>query len=685
MSYDFSGYATKNDLRCGDGLVIRRDAFKDDDNARVPLVWQHIHNDPGNVLGHADLKNRSDGVYAYCKFNSTPSGQNAKELVKHGDVNALSIYANRLTKNGNDVIHGKIREVSLVLAGANPGALIDPLSIAHADGSYSEVEDEAIIYTGECIEAYIQHDGEDENMAHYDDDGTIQDVLDSMNDTQRDVVEYLVGQALNSNSDDYDEESDEEPDEEPDGDDYDEDYDDDDFSHADSEDDEDDEEETVQDVLKTLNKKQLKVVEFLVGQALSEGQSAEHSDFYDDDYYMEDDMKFNAFDYNGEDDVMELSHSDIEEYIGAAKTGSNGSLKQEFLSHGIENLEVLYPEAKLVGQNPELITRKMDWVDKVWNAVGKTPFARIKSVAANITEYEARARGYVKGDQKIEEVLSLLSRTTTPQTVYKIQKIDRDDVIDITDLDIVAWMKREMRVMLNEEIVRALLIGDDRPSTDQSYIKPSHIRPIYQDSDLYTIHDKVTIGSSASFNDIADTIIEHAVLARKDYMGSGTPTMYASTDVITRMLLAKDQLGHRMYRNESELAAALRVKEIVEVPIFDGVTRTASVSTTNNGVTTTTQETRKLLAIIVNLSDYNIGADKGGAVNLFDDFDLNFNKYEYLIETRCSGALIRPYSAIAIETAGDLPFTFGTISGMYANSRTAAALAGETGETGDTE
>ena len=665
--YDFSGYATKNDLRCGDGLVIRKDAFKENDHTRVPLVWQHMHDDPGNVLGHADLENRSDGVYAYCKFNDTSSGQNAKELVRHGDVNALSIYANRLKRSGSDVLHGTIREVSLVLAGANPGALIDPLSIAHSDGTYTDIDDEAIIYTGEYFESFIQHadDGEDDDMAKGDSTETIQDILDTMDEKQLDVVEYLVGQALSQSDDDDDD------------DDYDDDDDDDDVQHADM----DDDNETVQDVLNTFNEKQRKVLEFLIGQALSENESAEHDDFYD---YEEDYMKFNAFDSNG-DDVMELSHSAIEEYIADAKTGSNGSLKNEFLEHGIENLEVLYPEAKLVGQNPELITREMTWVDKVWGGFRKTPFSRIKSVAANITEYEARARGYQKGNQKIEEVLSLLSRSTTPQTVYKLQKIDRDDVIDITDLDVVAWMKGEMRVMLNEEIVRAALVGDDRPTSDPSYINPEHIRPIYQDADLYTIHDNVTVGSSATFNEIADTIIEHAVLARKNYMGSGQPSLYASTDVITRMLLAKDQLGHRMYRNESELAAALRVKEIVEVPIFDGITRVATISSQQGGQTVTTQETRKLLALIVNLADYSLGADKGGAVNLFDDFDLNFNKYEYLIETRCSGALTKPYSAIAIETSGDLPFTFGTISGMYAGSKTAKAAAGETGDTGSTE
>lgn len=654
--YDFDGYATKNDLECGDGRIIRRDAFKDNDHTRVPLVWQHIHTDPANVLGHADLENREDGVYAYCAFNDTPAGQNAKALVKHGDVTSMSIYANKLRQQGQNVIHGVIREVSLVLAGANPGAVINPLSIAHSDGTYTDLDDEAIIFTGE---SFIQHsDDKDNKVADEnkndnkteDDDRTIQDIIDTMNEDQKKVLTYLVGQALGEKEDNS-------------------------VKHSDDSDEVDESDETVEDVLKTFNPKQRKVLEFLVGQALASKGSGEAK--HDD---MEDDMKFNAFDEQN-DDYQELSHSEIVEMIEEAKTGSNGSLKNEFLSHGIENLEILYPEAKLVGNNPELISREMTWVDKVWGAVRKTPFARIRSIAANITEYEARARGYIKGTQKVEEVISLLGRTTTPQTVYKLQKIDRDDVIDITDLDVVAFMKREMRVMLNEEIVRAIMVGDDRPSNDPTYINPEHIRPIYQDSDVYTIHDSVTIGSSASFNDIADTIIEHAVLARKNYMGSGTPTMYASTDVITRMLLAKDQLGHRMYRNESELAAALRVKEIVEVPIFDGVKRTASITTEQGGSTVTTQEKRKLLALIVNLSDYSVGADKGGEVNLFDDFDLNFNKYEYLIETRCSGALTKPYSAIAIETAGDLPFTFGTVSGMYQGSKTQKAK--ESGTTGN--
>lgn len=661
--YDFSGYATRNDLMCGDGRVIRRDAFKDNDHTTVPLVWQHIHKDPANVLGHADLENRPDGVYAYCTFNDTPSAKNAKTLVQHGDITSMSIYANKLRQNGNEVLHGVIREVSLVLAGANPGASIDPLSIAHSDENgnyeYTELDDEAIIYTGED---FLMHSDDDEEK-DVDNEKTIQDVIDSMSEDQKNVLYFMVGQALeNGNSvkhadDDYEELK---PSAQNAGD------------------------KTVQDVIDSMTEEQKKVMYFMVGQALNDknsGESVQHDDFYyDDDYYMEDDMKFNAFD--APEEYAELSHSEIEAIINESRNGSNGSLKNTFLEHGVENLEILYPEAKLVGNNPEVISRDMTWVDKVWGGVKKTPFSRIKSIAANITEYEARARGYIKGNQKIEEVISLLSRSTTPQTVYKLQKIDRDDVVDITTLDIVAWMKGEMRKMLNEEIVRAIMVGDDRPSNDPSYINPEHIRPIYQDNDLYTIHETVTISNTATFNDIADTIIETAVLARKNYQGSGTPTLYASTDVITRMLLAKDTLGHRMYRNESELAAALRVNSIVEIPIFDGITRTAQVVTDNgDGTTTTTNESRKLLAIIVNLSDYNIGADKGGEVNLFDNFDLNFNKYEYLIETRCSGALIRPYSAIAIETTSELPFSFGTISGMYKGSKTERERQNET--TGD--
>ena len=678
--YDFSGYATKNDLKCGDGRIIRRDAFKDNDHTRVPLVWQHRHNDPGNVLGYADLENRENGVYAFCTFNNTESGKNAKMLVQHGDVTSMSIYANRLEQQGPNVLHGIIREVSLVLSGANPGALIDPCSIRHSDDGeiwYEELDDEAIIYSGEEI---IHSDKEedvadndkvdekktDEKTGSEDDQKTIQDIIDTMNDEQKDVLYYLIGEAINKSKSDKKDESV--------------------VKHADDSDDIDDnkndkntDDKTVQEVLDSMTEEQKTVLYFLIGQALQDQKNAGKADNNVKHFDMEDDyMKHNAFDEaNTDNNFSEISGSEISDIINEARNGSNGSLKQTFLEHGMQNLEVLYPEATSVTPTPEMISRDMTWVSKVWNAIKKTPFARIKSIAANISEYEARARGYVKGNQKIEEVLSLLARSTTPQTIYKLQKIDRDDVIDITTLDVVAWMKQEMRTMLMEEVVRAVLVGDGRPSTDPSYINPEHIRPIYQDSDVYTIHDSVTISSSATFNEISDTIIEHAVLARKNYQGSGTPTMYASTDIITRMLLAKDTLGHRMYRNESELAAALRVSEIVEVPVLDGITRSASITTTSGNETVTTTETRKLLALIVNLNDYSVGNDKGGEVTLFDDFDLNFNKYEYLIETRLSGALTKPYSAIAIETTSELPFTFGTVSGMYKASSETTETTGD--------
>lgn len=663
VSYDFSGYATKNDVQCGDGRIIRQNAFIDNDQTTVPLVWQHFHDNPENVLGHADLENRSDGVYAYCTFNDTPNGQLAKSQVQHGDITAMSIYANRLVQRGQDVIHGIIREVSLVMAGANPEARIDPLSIAHGEVDTGEeyftpVDGSAMIFNGPNILVHSDSDQNDEDI----DEETIGDVLETLSNKQRKVVDYLVAQALASNVEHTD---------------YDEEY----LEHEDDE----DSDETIGDILRTFNNKQLKVMEYIVGMARSDAEM-NHDD-------MEEDMSLqhNAFEDNG--DVMAhsadlVSAEEVCRIIKKAKDGAlgGGSLKHAFeesqvvfddaampsnaLMHGIENLDVLYPEAKVVGQYPELISRDMTWVDKVWGAFHKTPFARIKSVAANITAYEARARGYIKGDQKEEEVLDLLSRTTTPTTVYKLQKLDRDDVVDITDIDIIVWMKQEMRVMLNEEIVRAALVGDDRPNSDRTRINPENIRPIYQDEDLYTIHQKVNINSAATFEDIAETIIVESVLSRKNYKGSGQPTMYASTDIITRMLLAKDTLGHRLYRTEAELAAALRVKEIVEVPIFDGITRTASVVETREGATVTTQEERKLLALIVNLDDYSIGTDRKGVINFFDDFDLNFNKYEYLLETRCSGALTRPYAAIAIETTDELPFTYGTISGMYKGSKT---------------
>lgn len=603
MGYDFSGYATKNDLTCGDGRIIRKDAFKDCDGKTVPLVWHHIHNDPMNVLGHADLENRDDGVYAYCSFNDTPQGQNAKTLVQHGDVTSMSIYANKLKQQGNNVLHGMIREVSLVLAGANPGAVIDPLSIQHDDGFETELEDEAIIYTGELI--HSDYDA-DEDMAHADSEDddkeddvagknkTVQDVIDSMTEEQQNVMYYMIGEALKDAGavgDDEDEDA------------------------------------------------------------------AEHSDNEGDS------MHHNVFDQT-DDGTETLSHDAMNEIL--AEAPRVGNLKDAFLEHGIENLEILFPEARAIENTPTWIKRETGWVSAWWGALKKTPFSRIKSRTANITEYEARARGYIKGNQKIEEFFSLAARTTTPTTVYKLQKLDRDDIIDIVDMDVVAWMKSEMRMMLEEELAVATLIGDGRPANDVSKINEQNIRPIYHDDDLYCIHKLVTIPASATYVQIADALIEAALLSRKDYKGAGQPWFVTTNDVLTRMLLAKDEIGHRLYKTEAELATALRVSRILEVPVLEGATRVAQVPGETEG--STVNETRTLLGLIVNPNDYVVGADKGGAVTMFDDFNLDFNKYEYLIETRCSGALQDPYTAIALETTSTLPFTFGPRSGDFSTA-----------------
>lgn len=597
MGYDFSGYATKNDLTCGDGRIIRRDAFKDCDGTTVPLVWHHVHNDPMNVLGHADLENRADGVYARCSFNNTPQAQSAREAVKHGDVTQMSIYANKLRQQGNNVIHGVIREVSLVLAGANPGAKIDPLSIAHDDGSYTELDDEAIITTGEFFhsdmedENDISHAEDEEKEMANDSDKTVQDVIDSMTEEQKNVLYYMVGMAVEGGEEE-------------------------------------------------------------------DGEDAEH-------YDMEDGMGYNVFDQT-DDGYETLSHDAMNDIlIAAPRESATGSLKDAFIAHGIENLEVLLPDFHTLDNTPTFIRRENEWVSSLWGSLKKSPFARIKSRYADITEYEARARGYITGNQKIEEYFSIASRTTTPQTVYKLQKLDRDDVIDITDMDVVAWMKAEMRGMLEEELAAAVLVGDGRPANDVSKINPSNIRPIYTDDDLFCIHETVTVANNATDTDICKALVRTTLLSRKKYKGSGSPWFITTNDVLVRMLLAENGIGERLYKTEAELASALRVSRILEVPILEGATRSATVPAQGGGTTT---ETRTLLGIIVNPTDYVIGADKGGAVTMFDDFDLNFNKLEYLIETRCSGALKDPYTAIAIETADTLPFTFGPRSGDFSTA-----------------
>lgn len=561
MKYNFSGYATKNDLKCSDGRTIRKDAFKANDGQTVPLVWQHMHNDPGNVLGHAVLENRVDGVYAYCKFNSTEAGENAKHLVEHGDITAMSIYANSLLQKGDDVLHGAIREVSIVLSGANPGALIDNISVMHSDGMTVEDETEAIIYTGLNLEF--------ESVEHADDK--------------------------------------KEPEKEKEGDKVD---------------------ETVKDIFDSLNEKQKNVVYAMLAQAVEgEVDDMEHSDKggYE--------MKRNVFE-GDVDDSNVLTHAEIKTIFSDAE--KCGSLKEAVLAHadtyGIDDIDVLFPDAKTITNTPDMISRNMEWVRGVISGTHHTPFSRIKSVSADITVETARAKGYVTGAMKKEEVFGLLKRVTTPTTIYKKQKLDRDDIIDITDLDVVAWLKAEMRLMLDEELARAVLIGDGRDVGDEDKINEENIRPIYKDADMYSHKVKIEAGTS-----VVDKI-EAIIRARKDYKGTGRPTLYTTSEELTDMLLVKDTQGRRLYRSEQELTSDLRVAGIVEVEVMEDVTREGDES-----------EILGLVGILVNLGDYKLGADKGGEVNMFDDFDIDYNQYKYLIETRCSGALTKPKSALVIE------------------------------------
>ena len=563
--FDFSGWATRNNLKCSDGRTILKDAFKHNDGQTVPLVWNHQHNDPLNVLGHAQLENRDDGVYAYCKFNETESGKNAKLLVEHGDVSALSIYANQLKQQGSNVLHGAIRELSLVLAGANPGAFIDAV-IRHGE----ESDEEAIIYTGEDISLYHADDKKEEEKPMNE---------DSKNEKKEG-------------------------------------------------------EETVADVFETLNEKQKTVVYAMIGQALEEKEEPEDNN-NDDSKGGDKVMKHNVFDKEDTTSEDVLSHADTEAIFANVKR--YGSLRDAVLAHGIENIDYLFPDAKNVTNTPQFIQREMGWVQKVMNGVHHTPFSRIKSIFADITEEDARAKGYIKGNLKKEEVFSLLKRTTTPTTIYKKQKLDRDDVVDITDFDVVAWLKSEMRVMLDEEIARAALVGDGRLASSDDKVNEGNIRPIWTDADLYTIKAPVTVAAAATADQKAKAFIRAAIKSRKNYKGSGEPTLYTTEDVLTDCLLMEDTTGRIIYDSVTKLATALRVREIVTVPVMEDLSRTVG------------SDEYTLMGIIVNLSDYNIGADKGGAVNMFDDFDIDYNAQKYLIETRCSGALTKPYSAIALE------------------------------------
>lgn len=595
--YDFGGWATKANLLCSDGRVIMPDAFAHNDGQRVPLVWNHQHSDPDHILGYADLENRPEGVYAHCKFNETDTGNVAKQLVQHGDIVSLSIYANGLTEKKSHVTHGNIREVSLVLAGANPGAGIDSVTLSHGEDS----DDEGIVYSDTSLDLATE-------VSHSDDTDT--------------------------------------PDSE--------------LSHSDNNSDEkpEDGEETVLDVFNTLNEKQKNAVYAMIGAAYEATPPAKDEENTDKE--GDTDMKHNVFDTDVQKENQVLSHSDITAIISDAKR--TGSLRDAAIAHnageithaatdddgksvtyGIANVDYLFPDARNITREPLFIKRDTGWVTVVMGAVKHSPFSRIKSIFADITADDARAKGYIKGNKKVEEVFTLLKRSTTPTTIYKKQKMDRDDVADITDFDVVSWIKSEMRVMLDEEIARAILVGDGRSSASDDKINESNIRPIWKDDSLYTIKATVQLGAAETETTKGKKFIKAVLKARKNYKGSGNPILLTTEDVLTDLLLIEDTNGRNIYESVDKLATALRVSKIVTSPVLENQTRVGT-----DAIDGDTKE-RTLMGLIVNLSDYTVGADKGGAVNLFEDFDIDFNQEKYLIETRCSGALTKPYSAIAVE------------------------------------
>lgn len=602
MQYDFSGYVTKNDLKCGDGRTIRKNAFKDCDGQTVPLVWQHVHGQIGNVLGHMLLENREDGVYGYGVFNDTEEGRTAKEYVKHGDIRSLSIYANKLVQKGGDVLHGMIREVSLVLAGANPGAMIDNVTIAHSDGTYDTIDDEAIIYTDSEISTDIEHSDEKEPeveeevpVEHAEEDKntsnsekTVEDIWNSMTDEQKDVTYYMIGMALEQ------------------------------------------------------------------ANGSTNNEEAKHDDMEDDE------MHKNIFDKTAEKNDT-LSHDEMSAILTEAIETKANSLKDVFLAHGITNIDYLFPEARNLSREPQIINDDQAWVAEVMSSVHKSPFSRLKTMAADITMDEARAVGYIKGTKKVEEQFALLKREVTPKTITKLQKFDRDDILDITDLDIVAWVKSEMQIKLKEEIARAILVGDGRGNSSPQKIDEDKVIPIYKDvsplvgyntqmgnpphnasSATFAFRRTIEVPAGATAADKAEMLIDDAVRARVDYKGSGSPTLFIGPHALAEMLLIKDSMGRRIYESENALATAMRVKKIVDIPIFDNISRIEDEG----------EETEKvydLAGIIVNLSDYTIGLDKGGQTTMFDDFDIDYNKFTYLLETRLSGMLTKPFSAIILE------------------------------------
>ncbi len=651
--YDFAGYATKCGVKCSDGVTIGKDAFKAQNGKVVPIVWMHNHKDMSEVLGHAELENREDGVYSYGTFNDSEKGQLAKKLVKNGDITALSIYANKLKKQNNTVIHGEIKEVSLVLAGANPEAYIE--TIAHSDVEFNEENFEATIYTNGDAEEFVLHgeidETEDENQSNenetqdntqnestndnvveHADEKTLGDVIDSMSDKQKFAAYVWITAALQQAGVDTDEAG----------------------ALLDNmlekvnENQELSQNETIQDIVDTYSEEQRNAVEALIGLVLPDEDTVQQSEnenqnTEDNIQHNEEEnvMKNNVFDQanNNEKDV--LTHDEFTAIINDAKR--NGSVKDAFIAHGITDVTNLFPESQLIGEKPATINNDVEYVAGVLAAVKKSPFARVKTIAMDITGDNARAKGYVKGNQKVEEVISSLKRTTDPQTVYKLQKMDRDDVIDIIDFDVIAYLKAEMRGKLDEELARAILTGDGRSASSPDKINPTHIRPILGDDSTY-VTANIAAASTDEDPDKAAAIDAKAFIkkvrrARKDYKGTGKPTLYISNTLLDELLLIEDKNERFIYTSEEDLAKTLRVAKIVGVEYFDEVTRKSQDE----------QTTYSLQAIMVNLTDYTVGANKGGQVTMFEDFDINFNKQEYLIETRVSGALTKPFSAVTFE------------------------------------
>lgn len=593
MKSDFSGYATKNDIRCSDGRIIRNGAFEDCDGSTVPLVFQHDHTSPSNLLGNVVLENRNDGVYCYGYFNDSEEAQNAKEAVRHGDINALSIYANHVKQNGNNVVHGSIKEVSLVLAGANPGAFIDNVTIAHGD-SIDELEDEVIIYNGDTI-------------AHGEFAGDPSEVFD-------------FGEVEHAD------ESDDEP-----------------------ADDTDDDEPDVATVIDSLTDEQKEVVYGLVGMALQSGSPKEEEEAEDSNTQKENKTTvehsadegdaMNIFDKNDSATLTAdatISHADQEAFLKAAETDASGSFKRFAIAHaqdyGIKNIDTLFPDAKAVRNEPDLYKRDTEWVATVLSGTHHVPFSRIKTLWADITADEARAKGFTldrdNNHRKMDEIIKVAKRTTSPTTIYKKQKLDRDDILDITDFQVVNWLMREMRIMLDEEIARAILIGDGREVSAEDHINTESIRPIVEEDDLYTIHSKGTADETAM------QLVDRIRLAKVGYMGSGELTAFMTPALHAKLMIQRDQMGHRLYDTDASLASELGISRIVEVPIMENFTNS---------------DGNLVQAIIVNLRDYSCGTDRGGEITSFDDFDIDYNQQKYLMETRLSGALTKPKSAIIIE------------------------------------